>query len=1780
MATTLSAGDITIVGFNFDNPDEFAFLPLIDLMSGTEITFTDDGVLSDGSFRGSEGHFTWMADRAYSAGEVINPTVQNLALSSSGDQIIAYQGTVSSPNFIYALNSEGSDWQSTATNANTSALPLGLVSGQTAIALSESDSGTYTGQTSASVTELQELISDSVNWSQSNGRLTLPTDNFTITTGGGGTGGNPADSVHLLFGNPSNAGTTDFDNYLLVKDQYALSYNDSTKIANWVSWQLNDTWLGSAPRQDDFREDPQLPSGLYRVDANDYTGSGFDRGHITPSADRTATVEDNSATFFMTNMMPQAPNNNRGVWRLLEEAERDFVADGEEVYILAGSYGVGGDGSNGFATSISTPGGPITVPSNTWKALLVLDPGETPDQVGLDDRLIAVDIPNSQSVSGTQWQDYRVSVDSLETITGLDLFSELPDAIETSLEAMVDGSGGSGTTLAAGDIAITGFNFDNPDEFSWVTLQNLAMGTEINFTENGVRTDGTFRAGEGTFTWVADRNYTAGESIVITDSGFALSSSGDQIIAYQGASTSPTFLYGLNSESSSWQTDATSTNTSALPLGLVNGETAIALSEIDNAIYGGPTAGTQTELLTAISNTANWTGSNSTRQTLSSAPFTVAGGSDETVVFINEFHYDNSSSDVNEGIEIVGTAETDLLGWDLVLYNGANGQSYATIPLSGTLANQSNGFGFNTVSFSGIQNGPDGIALVNAEDTVVEFLSYEGSFTAVGGPADGLTSTDIGLRETTSTPVGFSLQRTGTGTQASDFSWMLTNDSFGAINAGQSFGSGVSASSLATSFSTTSLAAQPLSLAVDSFSDSLATAASTVASPLTVEEPYTLQILHFSDLEAGTDSLISNNILNAVAIEDVLDDQVTNTITVSDGDSFIPGPFFFVGEDPEFRGTFQEIYSEFLGTDLADIREGVGRLDTTIANLIGFDAIAVGNHEFDRGSETLADIIGPDIRDDNDDGILDQVRWLGAQFPYLSANVDFSTDPNLVGLATDQILPNTAFQADLTNLEATATAPQLAPATIVTEGGEQIGLVGVTTPLLQQVSAGAGAVTVSPPENTAAAVAAAIQPTIDALLSQGINKVVLLSHLQQLPLEQELVPLLRGVDVLVSGSSDTLLADAQDTLRPGDVAAGNYPLITTNADGDPAVIVSTDSQYSYVGRLVVDFDGNGVIDVNSIDLAVSGSIPTTDEVRDLLWDDEDPFAEGTVGGLAQSLTDAVEDIFIPQDATIIGQTDVFLDGTREGLRTEETNLGNLSSDAILTAVRTVDSTVAVALQNGGGIRASIGAIDPNTGELLPPPGNPRSGKAPGEISQLDVANAFRFNDELVLFDLTAAEFKALLEHAVAESRPGETPGQFAQVSGIRFSFDILNESGELIPVGDRIQSAALVDDDGTIVDVIVQEGEVVGDAERTIRVATLNFLANGGDGYPFPSLGDNRVDTGITSQEAVSQFLTDNFSLTPFMAGETAPGEDERIQNLDVRADTVLEGLLGPNLIEGSRNNDRILGTDEADVISANNGDDFVNARDGNDTVEGGRGGDTIRGAGGNDVLAADRTDRFDDFGGEVSELRGDSGNDTLIGGSKGDHLFGGADNDQLFGKTGNDDLRGGNGDDLLNGGVGNDTLNGGSGTDTADYSDLIIRGVFGTIAGLDANLRTREFKHSSTNNGLSWTDNVRNIENVIGTQRNDRFIGNHRDNIFDGQGEVGRRDRPTEFEAQGGAIYTVIGDVVEYRGSLSDFNFSGTADNFTATSSRSGTDTLIDIEFVRFNRDDLLIATTDLTFV
>jgi predicted extracellular nuclease len=161
-----------------------------------------------------------------------------------------------------------------------------------------------------------------------------------------------------------------------------------------------------------------------------------------------------------------------------------------------------------------------------------------------------------------------------------------------------------------------------------------------------------------------------------------------------------------------------------------------------------------------------------------------------TSVFINEIHYDNVDADAQELVEVAGPAGTVLDGWSLVLYNGNGGASYGTVPLLGLLDDQQGGFGTASFDVAGLQNGaPDGVALVDGADAVIQFLSYEGTLTAVGGPADGMTSTDIGVDEDPAPALGESLQLTGNGTAYEEFTWTGPIPfTPGAPNTGQTFG--------------------------------------------------------------------------------------------------------------------------------------------------------------------------------------------------------------------------------------------------------------------------------------------------------------------------------------------------------------------------------------------------------------------------------------------------------------------------------------------------------------------------------------------------------------------------------------------------------------------------------------------------------------------------------------------------------------------------------------------------------------------------------------------------------------------------------------------------------------------------------------------------------------------------------------------------------------------------------------------------------------------------------
>lgn len=252
-----------------------------------------------------------------------------------------------------------------------------------------------------------------------------------------------ADSPHLLLGNPSTA-TKDpehKDNFLLTKEHFCLSYNNTKGTPNWVSWQVAHEHLGDAPRKQTFATDNHLPKEFRHVTHQDYSGSGFDRGHLCPHSDRAADKEMSFATFVMTNIVPQTPALNQKAWNSEEEYLRGLLKKKAQrrLYVIAGPAGVGGGPKDAPVRTIAE--GNITVPAVCWKVAVVVDGGESwKDDLGWiskETRVIAVVMPNDDT-PGVAWAKYRVPVRDIETLTGYTFFDRLPPDLQKALKAKAD----------------------------------------------------------------------------------------------------------------------------------------------------------------------------------------------------------------------------------------------------------------------------------------------------------------------------------------------------------------------------------------------------------------------------------------------------------------------------------------------------------------------------------------------------------------------------------------------------------------------------------------------------------------------------------------------------------------------------------------------------------------------------------------------------------------------------------------------------------------------------------------------------------------------------------------------------------------------------------------------------------------------------------------------------------------------------------------------------------------------------------------------------------------------------------------------------------------------------------------------------------------------------------------------------------------------------------------------------------------------------------------------
>lgn len=567
---------------------------------------------------------------------------------------------------------------------------------------------------------------------------------------------------------------------------------------------------------------------------------------------------------------------------------------------------------------------------------------------------------------------------------------------------------------------------------------------------------------------------------------------------------------------------------------------------------------------------------------------------------------------------------------------------------------------------------------------------------------------------------------------------------------------------------------------------------------------FKLTILHNNDGESQLINAPASEDFGGVARFKTLVDQLrdkadkggrSDALVLSSGDNFLAGPRFD-----------------------ASLSKGVPFYDSIALDAIGYDAMAVGNHEFDFGPDVLADFI---------EGFGTNPR---NRTPFVSANLDVSGEPRLAALAEDGTLVKSA---------------------VVTKDGFRIGVVGATTPLLPAISS---------PRNVEARedVAGIVQAQVDRLDRRGLDKVVLIAHLQNVNEDRALVPMLSGVDVVIAGGGDELLANPGDLLVPGDSVSTDsetgepltYPLLEEGADGRTVPIVTTAGDYKYVGRLVVVFDKRGnVVNVRKSSGPVRVSGIEADAVA------PDP-------ALLERVVEPVRAYIDALAQNVIGQTEVGLDGRRDpGVRTEETNLGNLLADSLLSSGQDraanfgVDAPQ-VAIQTSGGIRNN---------SVIPA----------GPVAELDTFNIAAFaNFVAVVPDVPREQFKEVLENAV--SRIPAADGRFPQVAGFSFTYDPsqpaqeVDNDGNVLSPGSRIRSVTL--DDGT---VVVAEGVVVPGAP--LDVAANDFTARGGDQYPFRGLPFTTV--GVTYQQALLNFIEDELG-GQVTAADYPEGGEGRITQL------------------------------------------------------------------------------------------------------------------------------------------------------------------------------------------------------------------------------------------------------------------------------------------------------------
>ncbi|CAN1210926.1 5'-nucleotidase/2',3'-cyclic phosphodiesterase [Tumidithrix helvetica PCC 7403] len=1546
--TILNSGDVAFLSLIADNPDTFSFVLLADIDAGTIINVTDNGWLSTGSLRTGEGVLQYVAPTAQTVGTVIsyvdggtNTGWTNIsggtsfALSTSGDSLIAFQGELTgsgsattsvSPSVLAALTINRSTFDANATSSNTSALPNGLTVGVNAVAVgqasSEFDNSRYTGPTTfASVAEARTAINTASNWTGSDtattnfsgifsiGASTNPIVNLSVSTSVGSETGTTVITLEAIASSAvtgdqtltiavnglgittgdytlsnnvitiANGATTGSVTFTVVDD--VLSEGTETATLS-ISNPSSGISLGSTTSLNITIADNDVVAGAIRI--HDIQGAG----HISAYAGQTVTGVEGIVTaiasngFYLQDPNPDANDaTSEGIFVFTSSAPTVLVGDSVLVSGNVSEFRPGGSAANLTITEIVSPVITKLSSGNALPAATILGNGG---------RSIPNQIISNDAASG--------SVENASTV-----FDPAQDGIDfyESLEGMlVQVNNPVATSPTA--------NFGSSEEI-WVLADNGANATSL--TSQG-----------GSLITASDFNP---ERIQIDDLNSSLVLP-DVNVGAQLSSITGVVNYDFNNYEVLVSTAPTVVQPSTLQ------------KEVTNL------TSSATQLTVATFNVENLDPSDTSFNAIASA--IVANMKSPDIINLEEIQDNNGAT--NDGT--VDANETLQKLIDAIAAAGGPTYEYRQInPVNNQDGGEPGGnirvaflFNPNRVSFveGSLErltdtNLADGDAFASSRKPLVgKFVFNQQEVTVIGNHFNSKGGDQPLFGPNQPPALNSEAQRNQQATIVKDYvqGLLATNPSANIVVAGdlndfefsnpltilESGGLNTLVETLPANDRYTYnfqgnaqvldqiLVSNNLSNKLDGFdvvhinsefADQVSDHDPSVARfnlPAPNQASYTLQLLHYYG-ESGLLGVETAPIMGALI--DKFDDQYSNTLVIGEGDSYIPGPWLVGGSDPSLNAV------PGIGST------ALGRPDIAIMNAFGTDVSALGNHEFDLGSPVLQSAIAP------------SGAWTGAQFPLITSNLNFSADSSLRGLA-DASLGGTATNA-FAGQEASAIKGKIAPYTVVTQGGEKIGIVGATTYDLLSKTSPNGTVPKDdgiPSTDDLQEVAAYIQASVDALKALGINKIVMVDQLDTIERNKALAPLVSGIDVMIAGGGHERLGDATDMAVGFNGHSADfvdtYPIVTAGSDGKTTLIVTTDTEYSYLGRLVVDFDANGEIILPNLDPLINGAYASTEANLQAAYGTtqtaDEIIASSTIGSKVDAITDAINNVIVSKDGNIFGYTNVYLEGDRAFGRAQEVNLGDITADANLFKAKEAlgNDAVLISLKNGGGIRASIGAIGED-GEKEPPSAS--SVKPAGAISQLDVENALRFDNKLMVFDTTAQGLLNILNYA-AGLAPGN--GGYAQLGGIRFSYDPTKS------VGARVQDVAIYDLDGSLVAKVVDNGVILPSAPATISVVVLNFTANGGDGYPIKANADNfryLLNDGTLSapinealdftavanvpantlgeQKAFEDFLRE-FHGTPqtaYSVADTSASLDQRIQNLAVRQDEVFTNVANYN---------------------------------------------------------------------------------------------------------------------------------------------------------------------------------------------------------------------------------------------------------------------------------------------